>query len=69
MVTQDCESLKIKTRWVPPAADRPRSYYTQVSKQALEQQSGLIEHIIGFTFDVLGALHVEVRVYDAETDE
>ena len=69
MVTQDCKSLKIKTRWVPPSPDRPRSYYTQVSKQALEQQSGLIEHIIGFTFDVLGALHVEVRVYDAETCE
>jgi hypothetical protein len=69
VVAQDCESLKIKTRLAPPVADRPRSHYTQVSKQALEQQSGLIEQIVGFTFDVLGALHVEVRIYDAEACE
>ncbi len=44
----------------------PNHYYAEVAPDVLEKQSGLIERIIAMAFDVFGARHLEVRVYDAE---
>jgi hypothetical protein len=39
-------------------------YYAAVPAHLLEEQSSLIDRIIGFAFDILGVRHLEVRVYD-----
>jgi hypothetical protein len=40
------------------------SYYALVPAHLLDEQSSLIDRLIGFAFDTLGALRLEVRVYD-----
>lgn len=41
-------------------------YYAAVPASMLDDQSSLIERLINFAFDILGARHLEVRVYDSE---
>lgn len=41
-------------------------YYADVPMDLLEQQSDLIDHLIDFAFDTLGAHSLEVRVRRAE---
>ena len=43
-----------------------RSYYADVPALALDEQSRLIEQLIGLAFDVLGARHLDVRVRCAD---
>ena len=43
-----------------------RSYYAQVASQLLDEQSCLIDQLIGFAFDTLGARHLEVRICTAD---
>jgi hypothetical protein len=45
-------------------ADRRPSYYAAMPASALECERSVIEELIGFAFDLLGARHLELRVYD-----
>ena len=45
---------------------REDSYYAQVPADLLDEQGRLIEHIISFAFDTLGARQLKMRVRDAE---
>ena len=42
-----------------------QGYYAEVPALALDEQSRLIEQLIGLAFDALGARHLEVRVRGA----
>ena len=45
-----------------------QDYYAAVPAHLLDEQSSLIDRIIGFAFETLGVSRLEVRVYDeAET--
>src|SRR5262245_55679497 len=41
-------------------------YYAEVPALALDEQSRLIEQVIRFAFDTLGADHLDVRVRNAD---
>jgi hypothetical protein len=41
-----------------------QDYYAAVPAHLLDEQSSLIDRIIGFAFDTLGVRRLEVRVYD-----
>ena len=43
-------------------------YYAEVPALALDEQSQLIEQVIRFAFETLGAGHLEVRVHCAEQE-
>jgi hypothetical protein len=45
-------------------ANKQPGYYAAVPAGLLEEQSSLIDRLIGFAFDTLGADRLEVRVYD-----
>jgi hypothetical protein len=49
----------------PLRKERP-GYRAEVPATLLDEQSSLIEQIINFAFDTLGALRLEVRVREAE---
>ena len=51
-----------------PRLLRPKkqTYYAQLPAQLLDEQSSLIDRIIDFAFDTLGARRLEVRVREAE---
>jgi len=40
--------------------------YVEVPTRLLDEQSSLIDWLINFAFDTLGALQLEVRVYEPE---
>ena len=44
-----------------------QDYYAAIPAHLLDEQSSLIDRIIGFAFETLGVSRLEVRVYD-ETD-
>ena len=44
------------------------AYYAAVPTHLLDEQNTVIDRIIGFAFETLGARRLEVRVYD-EPDE
>jgi hypothetical protein len=41
-----------------------QDYYAAVPAHLLDEQSSLIDRIIGFAFETLGVSRLEVRVYD-----
>jgi hypothetical protein len=43
-----------------------RHYYAEVPHHLLDEESSLIDRIIGLAFDALGARRLEVRVYEAD---
>jgi hypothetical protein len=43
-----------------------RSYYAEVKAAQLEEQSGIIDGLIGLAFETLGARHLDLRVVDAQ---
>jgi hypothetical protein len=45
--------------------EKPR-YYAAITSQLLADQSNVIDHVIQFAIDTLGARHIELRVYDAD---
>jgi hypothetical protein len=44
-----------------------QSYYAEVPALALDEQSRLVEQVIRFAVERLGAQHLEIRVSGAET--
>jgi len=44
----------------------PRRYAAAVPAHALDEHGCLIDQLIQFAFDILGAQHLELRVYEAE---
>ena len=44
----------------------PRRYAAAVPAHALDEQGCLIDQLIHFAFDTLGARHLELRVYEAK---
>ncbi len=44
------------------------SYYAEVPTGSLDEQSQLIEQVIRFAFDTLGASHLDVRVLGAREE-
>jgi len=52
---------------LPPLLQRgQRSYYAEISTCQLDEQSLLIEQLIGFALDTLGARHLDVCVRPTE---
>ena len=49
-----------KLRWL----NKRQDYYAAVPAHLLDEQSSLIDRLIGFAFDTLGVSRLEVRVYD-----
>jgi hypothetical protein len=45
-----------------------RSHYAEVPIGSLDEQSQLIEQVIRFAFDTLGADHLDVRVLGADQE-
>jgi hypothetical protein len=41
-----------------------QSYYAVVPKDVLDSENTVIDELIGFAFDMLGAWRLDVRVYD-----
>ena len=52
------------TRMPAQGTQTRQSYYAMVSTAALSQEHSLIDELIGFAFDELGAWRLDVRVYD-----
>ena len=50
----------------PPCLQTQRSYSAAVPAQFLDEHGCLIDQLIQFAFDTLGARHLELRVYEAE---
>ena len=44
--------------------NKRQGYYAAVPAHLLDEQSSLIDRLISFAFDTLGAGRLEVRVYD-----
>jgi hypothetical protein len=44
----------------------PRRYSAVVLAHALDEQGCLIDELIRFAFDILGAQHLNLRVYEAK---
>ena len=44
--------------------DSPPGYYAAVPAGLLDNDSSVIDELIGFAFETLGARHLDVRVYD-----
>ena len=51
---------------IPRLQHANQRYYAEVPALALDEQSRLIEQLIGLAFDVLGARHLDVRVRCAD---
>ena len=51
-----------KHRWL--FANKQPRYYAAVPSELLDEHSSIIDRLIGFAFDTLGADRLEVRVYD-----
>jgi hypothetical protein len=49
-----------------PYLDQERTYRLEVSAQALDEQGRLIDELIGYAFDTLGARGLDLRIYRAE---
>jgi hypothetical protein len=43
-----------------------RSYYAEVKASQLDEQSGIIDGLIGLAFETLGAHHLDLRVVDVQ---
>ncbi len=50
----------------PPRLQEPRSYSAVVPAHTLDEQGCLIDQLIRFAFDTLGAQHLDLRVYEAK---
>jgi hypothetical protein len=56
-----------ETSFVPKPGDQAsgrKAYYAAVPAHMLEGEGNLIDELIKFTFDVLGAPRLDMRVYD-----
>jgi hypothetical protein len=42
------------------------SYYAEVKATQLDEQSGIIDGLIGLAFETLGARHLDLRIVDAQ---
>ncbi len=49
-----------------PEKGRCGSYRVEVSADLLDEQGSTIDRLIGFAFDTLGAIHLDVRVHPAK---
>jgi hypothetical protein len=58
-----CDQERDRT---PPRRQTQRSYSAAVPAHALDEHGHLIDQLIHFVFDTLGARHLELRVYEAE---
>jgi hypothetical protein len=56
-----------KPGWLPIQESDERSYYVAVPEQLLDEQSSLIDLVISFAFDTLGARHLDVRICASES--
>jgi hypothetical protein len=67
LIIQDRDGSLLKE---PITNRRPQSfdesYRVEIPAQLLDEQSGLIDRIIAFAFDTLGAQRVDVRVRESE---
>jgi hypothetical protein len=49
----------------PLRLPEPRSYAAVVPAHALDEQGCLIDELIQFVFDTLGARHLDLHIYEA----
>jgi hypothetical protein len=46
------------------STNKRQGYYAAVPAQLLDHENSVIDELIGFAFDTLGAWRLDVRVYD-----
>ncbi len=67
MIIQNRDGSLVKQ---PRKLRRPQptqpTYCAEIPAELLDEQSSLIERILSFAFDTLGASHVDLRVRDSE---
>ena len=66
MIIQNRDGSLVHELNNPRTGTREDSYYAQVPADLLDEQGHLIENIISFAFDTLGARRLKMRVRDAE---
>lgn len=67
MIIQDRDgSLLKEPRRLPQSADIQPSYRAEIPADLLDEQSSLIDRILTFAFDTLGAQRVDLRVRENE---
>ena len=67
MIIQDRDGSLVKEPFhqrLPQPAEP--SYRVEIPADLLDEQSSLIERVIAFAFDTLGALRVDVRIRECE---
>ncbi len=47
-----------------PSTHSRRTYYAVVPKDVLDYENSVIDELIGFAFDKLGASHLDLRISD-----
>ena len=63
MIAQDCDDDCVKQRAPIAILQRSnQSYYVEMPALTLYEQSRLIEQVIQFALDTLGARHLDMRV-------
>lgn len=65
MIIHNHDSLPIERRehQRPLTKGRPE-YYAAVPADLLDQESSVIDQLISYAFDTLGAVRLDLRVYD-----
>ena len=51
---------------LPLRHQKPRRYSAAVPARCLDDQGCLIDQLIRFAFDTLGAHHLDLRIYEAQ---
>jgi hypothetical protein len=63
LIAMDCDGGGTLLQW-----RAQRSYYAEVPIGSLDEQGQLIEQVIRFAFDTLGASHLDVRVFGVDQE-
>jgi hypothetical protein len=63
LITMNGDSGATRFQW-----RAQRSYYAEVQRGSLDEQSRLIDRLIAVAFGTLGARHLDVRVLAAEPE-
>jgi hypothetical protein len=65
------EDLMLVPSDLPAATARVYSYRVEIANDLLDEQGQLLDQLITFTFETLGACHLDIRIvsYDYARDE
>jgi hypothetical protein len=65
MMTQNRNNAPVEEPgYCQPSTHKHQGYYVAVPADLLGDENSIIDELINFAFDTLGAWHLEVRVHD-----